>query len=358
MLYISSLKIVDLLCFPGETVIELRVPSSDQRNAGWNLILGNNGTGKTSLLRIIALGLCNATESSGLLMKMPGNLIRSGCKTATIEINLLANTEPAKTCQIKTTFRQTKDGCEAIDQTTNPQNLSRSELFACGYGAAMRTIGNEAFKKSRLIDSMYSLFNYEARLQNPETALYRVIQTEKITQPELLKLVDQGLNLPQGSTSLTVTGLKVSGPWGKSMPLKALGDGYLTTLALICDLLGWSLLHTEGESSTEVKGIVLIDMLENHLHPSRQQTIAKQLAEIFPGIQFVATTHAPLTVIGAADLPEEQCQLILLELSESKLKVTGNLSAPHNRRADQVLTSNLFNLLSPTNDRVTRDVAE
>ena len=111
------------------------------------------------------------------------------------------------------------------------------------------------------------------------------------------------------------------------------------------------------EFASRVEGIVLIDELEKHLHPSWQRIIISNLAKEFPGIQFITTTHAPLTAIGSSALADELCQLILLDLSESNITVRKNMKPPRNLRADQVLTSHLFGLASTTSDQVTQDVA-
>lgn len=50
----------------------------------------------------------------------------------------------------------------------------------------------------------------------------------------------------------------------------------------------------------ETPGLVLIDEVDVHLHPSWQRRIAKDLMETFPAIQFVCTTHSP-QVIGELD---------------------------------------------------------
>ena len=356
MLYISRIQLIDVRCFEGETVIELVPPPRDKGQASWTLILGDNGTGKTTLLRAIAMGLCDATGSSGLLTDMSGGIIRTDCNKAIIEIQLVSSTDQSQAYRITTTFKKNDDGNEVVTQKTEPMGIPWSELFACGYGAAVRSVGSDVVEKYRVVDAVYSLFNYDSGLQNPETALYRVLRNEKTSEGELLALVDRVLNLPVGSTTLGISGLRVRGKWGDFVPLGALGDGYIATIAWICDLLGWSLLSKGAEFAIPVEGIVLIDELEKHLHPSWQRVIIGRLAREFPGIQFIATTHAPLTAIGASVLDDELSQLILLELSESNFTVWKNLDAPHNLRADQVLTSHLFGLASTTSERVTQDV--
>ena len=48
----------------------------------------------------------------------------------------------------------------------------------------------------------------------------------------------------------------------------------------------------------EKPAILLIDEIENHLHPTWQRRIIPALLEHFPGLQIVATTHSPFVVAG------------------------------------------------------------
>jgi len=47
------------------------------------------------------------------------------------------------------------------------------------------------------------------------------------------------------------------------------------------------------ENPLEGHGVVLIDEIEQHLHPSWQRTIIPNLRRTFPNIQFILTTHSP-----------------------------------------------------------------
>ncbi len=353
MFYISRIKLTNIKCFE-KVEIDLSPPS--QENASWTLLLGNNGMGKTSLLRCIAMCLCDQTGASGLLTELSGNVIRNGCKEAEIELQLVSTTESNETYTITTTFERNDANTEDVKQRINPdKGFSRSELLACGYGAAFGTIGSEVYEQYRLIDAVYSLFNYTARLQNPENALFR-ISREGVNIEQLLQQIDRILMLQPGSTVLDSSGLRVRGFWGDYVPAGALGDGYAATLAWICDFLGWSLLATRSKFDVHVRGIVLLDEMERHLHPSWQREMVRVLAEEFPGVQFIASTHAPLTAIGSASLSDECCQLILFEQGQDSVEVRSNLHPPRGQRADQVLTSYLFGLPWTTSDDVIQNI--
>ena len=356
MYYISRLRLVNVRCFPGSSTIKLLPPGRHGDMASWTLILGDNGTGKTTLLRSIAMGLCDETGASGLLSEVSGELIRTDCKEAEIEIELTDTTGANNALTITTRLTANGAAAEDLKQTVQPSDFDRPRIFACGYGAAVRSLGNESYEKYRTIDAVYSLFNYDSRLQNPETALYR-ISREGVPIEDLLLRIDRILDLESGSTTLDSSGMQVNGPWGKFVPVGSLGDGYVATIAWICDMLGWSLLLHRTHFSQRVEGIVLIDELEKHLHPSWQRQIIGRLADEFPGIQFIATTHAPLTAIGSASLPDELCQLILLQQSVDGVDIRDGLLPPSDSRADQVLTSYLFGLASTTSDRVADAVA-
>ena len=94
---------------------------------------------------------------------------------------------------------------------------------------------------------------------------------------------------------------------GISYEATMLSDGYRTMLAMVMDLarrMAMANEHVkwpEGQTVLHSSGIVLIDEVELHLHPSWQQTVLPKLMEIFPNAQFIVTTHSPqvLTTVAA-----------------------------------------------------------
>lgn len=78
-----------------------------------------------------------------------------------------------------------------------------------------------------------------------------------------------------------------------------MSDGYKNTLSMIGDIAyRMAVLNpTLGDQVlNETPGIVLIDEIDLHLHPKWQQSILSDLNEIFPNIQFIASSHAPAVV--------------------------------------------------------------
>lgn len=80
---------------------------------------------------------------------------------------------------------------------------------------------------------------------------------------------------------------------------QTLSSGYLAIFDIYADLL----MRTEYLNITpaELKGVVLIDEIDVHLHVSLQRKIFPFLSSSFPNIQFIVTTHSPFVVTSTDD---------------------------------------------------------
>ena len=95
-------------------------------------------------------------------------------------------------------------------------------------------------------------------------------------------------------------------------PFSNLSDGQRGMLAMVGDIAQKAARlnpHLEGEALKETPGVVLIDELDLHLHPLWQRRVVEDLRRTFPAIQFICTTHSPF-LIQALRSGEE---LIMLE---------------------------------------------
>ena len=84
---------------------------------------------------------------------------------------------------------------------------------------------------------------------------------------------------------------------GVALDLSQLSDGERSFLAMICDLgRRLALANPLLDNPLHGAGVVLIDELEQHLHPSWQREVTEKLRRTFPNIQFIATTHSPFVI--------------------------------------------------------------
>ena len=89
---------------------------------------------------------------------------------------------------------------------------------------------------------------------------------------------------------------------GATLPVRHLSHGERSVLAVVLDLTRRLGTANPGMTApaTEASAVVLIDEIDLHLHPKWQRAIARKLTETFPRCQFIATTHSP-QVIGEVE---------------------------------------------------------
>ncbi|MES2261581.1 MAG: AAA family ATPase [Pseudomonadota bacterium] len=89
------------------------------------------------------------------------------------------------------------------------------------------------------------------------------------------------------------------------LAVSQLSDGIRNSLALVADITFRAVQlnpHLGERAARQTRGVVLIDEVDMHLHPSWQQVVLASLREAFPLLQFIVTTHSPqvLTSIDAS----------------------------------------------------------
>lgn len=103
--------------------------------------------------------------------------------------------------------------------------------------------------------------------------------------------------------------------------MEALSDGARSVISMTADIAyRMARLNPDlGENVTlETPGVVLIDEIDMHLHPSWQQTVVNDLHKAFPKVQFIVTTHSPqvLTSVPAEDIRILHWDEDLVEIEE------------------------------------------
>lgn len=280
--------------------IEIAATKPDGTPRSRTLIIGRNGTCKTSLLRALALSLCDPVDAASLISEPIGSLVGPAAERAEVHLELTPRSGvPSKSASVFSLILVV----EGKDSIWEMEDGPPSELFVCAYGAGRFGVGTDTGREYRALDSVASLFDYRRTLIDGELTLRRLqdyLGTKRFesTLSGIKRVLglepEDEISLPKGG------GVEVSGPSiGKRIRLEGWADGYRMTFAWLLDLYGWAMRADRVKEDGGIEGILLLDEVEQHLHPSMQLEVLPRLSEILPGLQIFATTHSPLVALGA-----------------------------------------------------------
>jgi predicted ATPase len=346
-MYIDQISVENLKCFKGQHTISLKRPEGF---AQWVVIAGRNGTGKTTLLKAIAVTVVGTLSAFSLERSFRG-WISYTQDIASVQINLVCDSRWDQQSDashfltgLAVNIALTRvDGSEyeALFSRIDPPGMDLSSeerilrfipithgpwasapkgWFICGYGP-FRHLGPASGEQLRLnkdakLSRLINLFSEGATLvesvewlQHLHMRALEGKQAEARLKAEVLKLLNDGL-LPDGSA---VEDVDSDGLWirrgGERQLLHAVSDGYRTVAALVLDMVrhlygcyGGDLTFEEmnGHWACALPGVVLIDEVDAHMHISWQQRIGFWLCDHFPGLQFIVTTHSPFICQAAS----------------------------------------------------------
>jgi uncharacterized protein (TIGR02646 family) len=140
--------------------------------------------------------------------------------------------------------------------------------------------------------------------------------------------------------------------YGRLTPLERLSDGYRSVLSMAVDIMREMLSHWDGLE--EARGLVLIDEIETHLHPRWKMRVIGALRRAMPQVQFIVTTHDPLCLRGMTDGEVA----VLIRDEEAGIERLSNLPSVRGMRVEQLLHSDYFGLSSTVDPGVEADLAD
>jgi AAA domain len=202
LLFVSKVELSNIKCFQ-ELTVDFESPSF---NSHWTMILGDNSIGKSTLLKSIALGLCNESDATTLMKTSEayGEFIRKGAKEGYIKIHLYQDMPTGRSNYVITTkiAKKSDDAPEIVRQETEPaEDFPWGDIFVCGYGAYRSKQADTSYEQYRPIDAVRSLFDHQTSLQNPEVILLRQDPQVRVILEEKLKSILMLDNLGGGCRS-------------------------------------------------------------------------------------------------------------------------------------------------------------
>lgn len=317
-----------------------------------NLIIGTNGKGKSTILQLIALGLSGIKN-----IPFPyqwKEVVKKNSNRGLFEIDILFEDSP-----IHLKFEiDGKD--DSITCTAGSDHLEtmRDTFMLLAYGVN-RSYKLEETRPYKDLEPIATLFGENGYLKHIKiSANFEYIRQHFKTIQTLINLVLEKAN---GSDKVILTHYDSSGFYfitpsnpGKPIPMEALSEGFKSTLVWLFDAVirivekGGSL-----ENARDITGIILLDEVDLHLHPSWQRTILRSIETLFPNIQFIVTTHSPFVVQSA----KKEC-LIALEMekgSDNVIAVDKNITSDLSYNA---IVRDIFNIRFPFSREIEQEMDE
>ncbi len=350
-IYLERLRLTNIRCFQS---LDIRLEDGGDQILR-TTILGDNSLGKSTILKAVAIGLCKESDAIALMKAMPGKMIREGSVEGKIEL-FLKDRRTGEPFRIVQSIKSGENDDEKLIQSTKPgSGFPWGSIFVCGYGTQRTAAATASFDTYSSRDAVATLFDVKATLQNPELVLLR--RQDWVRSQLESRILDVLLiNGDKGSIDSSLRGLTVEGPWGFPAAFDTLSDGYRSTMQWMLDLFGWLVHAKRLNPYEEPTGILLIDEIEQHLHPRWQRHIMQRLSRQLPNFQIITTSHTPLVASGMADVNSARILRVFSDVETGLIKAESidpdNLEG---MRADQVLTE-FFDLVSSRNPGSSDDI--
>ena len=303
--------------------------------AGFNLIVGVNGVGKSSVLDALSLCLTANVNQANRLRTRAGRFassdIRVGAGALTVEfgskigsmehhylIHRPRETSGPQQKEAGVTRRQRYDTPPRstflgerpqVATGREPEGRPLAVLFSTSRAVPskralskrMAVGGTDAAFGDALVSRELRLSEIAAWMRAQES-----LRSERASATAALRVLEETVQLfLEGYTGIRGDDSQrelLIDREGGTVAVIRMSDGERGTLALVLDLTR-RLVQANPEMdnpAAEAEAVVLIDEIDLHLHPAWQRLIVHKLTSVFPRCQFIATTHSP-QVIGEVE---------------------------------------------------------
>lgn len=342
---VGTLKHIRIQNCKGIEDLDFDMPESrpDVPGASGMVLLGENSTGKSTVLQAIALSLIGA-EHAKSLVTAPSDYLRRKDRERWALFD-------AEEMRIETDVFGGKLTPFWLNQYRQEFEGSGSqEVLVLGYGPRRYFSKEKRVKRSTPATRVASLFSSEATLAHPGPWLNSLkdYQFDAVARGlrEILALNPEDDLLNDPSMGVCVRA------FGQLIPINRMSEGYKSIFAMSVDIMRE--LMSEWSGLEEARGIVLIDEIETHLHPRWKMQVLSALRKAMPRVQFIVTTHDPLCLRGSDDSEVK----VLRRDADQRIEVLKDLPSIKGMRADQILTSEYFGLSSTVDIDLERKIQE
>jgi len=339
----------------------LNVPLAPTENSAGNvtIFIGNNGSGKTSLLNSLATSLSwlvsRLRTEKGSGSPIVETVIKNGTNSSAIDVDLtykndnseqeiswrLAKTRQGRVGDYRTKLDQVTQLCRHFRESLSENDEVSLPLIAfypverVVLDIPLKIRGKHHFMQMDGYDNslsqgvdfrrFFEWFREREDSENESGISNDIVNSLKKALPDFtsdvfLKSVSELLERHKSSRDAQLNAVRNAishfmpsfsnlrvrrkphlhmsiDKNNETLNVLQLSQGEKSLMALVGDIARrLAMMNPALENPLHGDGIVLIDEVDMHLHPQWQRRLIKQLTMTFPNIQFVLTTHSPLVI--------------------------------------------------------------
>jgi len=348
-MFLKEIRLKNFRCH-ADLYLSFKVTS--KKNRKWTLILGENGTGKSNILKAIAL-VTAGSNALGELIGDSDSWISFGKENCIISAVLL--TDKGQERKIELILRRGDSLSQIVTNNRDTLRLIDDALehtdrnyFVAAYGASRKLPhrkerSRQSFGVGRTMN-LISLFDSSSPLNDLNNWIVDLDYRSGGKGYELISIVADkflpGVNFHSIDKKQRTAMFRTA---DGIIPLDQLSDGYQNMAGWIGDLLyRITERFDDYKNPLKARGLLLIDEIDLHLHPYWQRNLIQFLSINLPNFQIVATTHSPLT----AQQADEGELFALVRDIENNILIQPFKGSPKNLLVSQLMMTPLFGLES------------
>ncbi|MFN0201988.1 MAG: AAA family ATPase [Bacteroidia bacterium] len=303
-MHIQKLEIENIRC------IEKLTMQFPENPAGWHVLIGENGSGKSTILKAMAATLL---KTANHITPIWNSWLRKDAQEGNIILAIQKsdddrNSDAANTPTFNTHLKIKKN--QPSEKERDITKYGGNGWFSMSFGVNRSFSSEDKDTENHHTNAHLSLLEEEYRFSKITSWLKNLYQRngklgwiKTILNTELLPngITFVGVKEVENSDDLKVVFEKEE----QELGLMDLSDGYRSVLILTLEIIR-QVKHffpddnyvfgniKKGEMNFPISGVILIDEIDAHLHPTWQVKIGEWFTKYFPNIQFIVTTHSPL----------------------------------------------------------------
>ena len=304
---IESFSIQNYKCIK-DLVVDCR--GADGEIKQWTVLLGENNTGKTNVLRALSYLVVSKFDFRVEMGEESEVVEEYTTFTARGREGALGEGKP-KQC-VKSILSNGDHWNSDSRIRCAKGTVSYLDLFPYG----VNRVPARVVLSERVTFPYYTLFSSDARLLNIQEWLLQLDYSKQHGSSMSQKHLDKMHELLKSELFPEIMGFK----FGRyelendqvsvrfetidgDMRFDELGFGYQTTLTWLSDFSKRMFeLYPDADNPLHEEAVVLVDEIDLHLHPKWQRDLVPTLSKIFPNVQFIVTTHSPHVLQSMEDV--------------------------------------------------------